>query len=384
MDRDRHKLLKPGQLDDRSLPAITVTDERDFATRLLRSGPLGFGEAFINESWRGGRGHGDLLTETDEVVDWLVAYVTNLMARERTATVASKLGWRWRLPVSAANSRQGSLRNISLHYDLPTAFFRTFLDDDLVYSCADYRTASSLATAQEAKLRGLLDLAQVGEGSRVLDIGCGWGALVVRAAAERKAVSTGITVSRGQCDHCSKLIEDRGLASTATVLLEDYRDHSGQYDSVMSVEMIEAVGARHWARYFTQIERLLAPGGTAVIQAITFPDDRMKRSLGNYSWVDRYIFPGGELISVEEVERILRRDTSLELTVGIRLSSSYARTLQEWRHRFCSRLEHVRALGFDEKFMRVWALYFAYFEAGFRARYLDVWQLKLSSRVASR
>ncbi|WP_410792304.1 class I SAM-dependent methyltransferase [Kribbella sp. C-35] len=380
MDRHRHVMLSgPEPLRDQGVPAITVMEAGDFSARLLRDGLLGFGEAFIADSWRGGAGGADLRGETDEIVDWLTIYADALAATESVRAMASKVGWRWRMPTSASNSREGARKNIARHYDLPVEFFRLFLDDDLTYSCADYRHAATLEAAQAAKINAVLDLAEVRAGSQVLDIGCGWGALV-SAATQRDARAVGLTISRRQYDYCSARLANSGSTNAASVILEDYRDHHDAYDSIVSVEMLEAVGSKHWAAYFKQLDRLLKPGGTAVIQTITFPDHRMKRSLGNYSWVDRYIFPGGELISVEEMDRIVARETSLELTATVRLTSSYATTLREWRHRFCANLDSVHAQGFDVGFARIWALYFAYFEAAFRARFLDVWQCQLKAR----
>ncbi|WP_329000882.1 cyclopropane-fatty-acyl-phospholipid synthase family protein [Kribbella sp. NBC_00709] len=377
MDRDRQAMLSgPKPLRNHNVPAITVVDAGDFSARLLRDGLLGFGEAFITGSWRGGAGAGDLRGETDAVVEWLTVYADALTSRETARAMASKVGWRWRMPTTANNSREDARQNIARHYDLPVEFFRLFLDDDLTYSSADYRHAATLEAAQAAKIEGILDLAEISTGGRLLDIGCGWGALL-SAATQRGACAVGLTISRKQFDHCSKRLADIGSAS---VILEDYRDHRDAYDSIVSVEMLEAVGSKSWATYFKQLDQLLKPGGTAVVQTITFPDHRMKRSLGNYSWVDRYIFPGGELISLEEIGRIVSRETSLELTATVRLTASYATTLREWRHRFCDNLDSVRSQGFDAGFTRIWALYLAYFEAAFRARFLDVWQCQLKRR----
>ncbi|SBT40414.1 class I SAM-dependent methyltransferase [Micromonospora narathiwatensis] len=377
LDRSRQSLVygSAGQRRE-DLPSITVTDPGDFAARLLHAGTLGFGEAFIEGSWRGGDGTGSLREETDEVVDWLAVYADKLAAREPAASFAGRLGWRWRLPRAVTNTKDGSRRNVALHYDLPPEFFRLFLDPGLTYSCADFRRANSLEAAQLHKINGLLDLAEVRSGCRLLDVGCGWGSLLAEAAA-RGAESTGITVSRRQYEYCLSRFGGATGFGAASVLLEDYRDHSGEYDSITSVEMIEAVGSAYWVGFFRKLGSLLASDGTIALQVITFPDGRMKRSIGNYSWVDRYIFPGGELTSIEEIDRILQRHTGLELTETRRLSSSYARTLRDWRHQFCARLEDVQKLGFDERFIRVWALYLAYFEAGFRVRYLDVWQCQL-------
>ncbi|MBL7258774.1 SAM-dependent methyltransferase [Paractinoplanes lichenicola] len=377
LDKSRQGLVRGSERGRHGVPTLTVTNPGDFAARLLRDGNLGFGEAFIQQSWRGGDGTASLQAETDEIVDWLAVYAGKLASRGRWNEVASQLGWRWRMPRGVPNTRGGARRNVALHYDLPPDFFRLFLDEDLVYSCADFSRATRLKEAQRDKMDAILDLAEVREGATLLDIGCGWGGLLVSAATRRGAHATGITVSQRQFDYCRARITDIAGPGTATVDLADYRDQSGVYHSITSVEMIEAVGSAYWASYLRELESLLATDGAIALQLITFPDGRMEQQLGNYSWVDRYIFPGGELPSIPAIERILKRDTGLEITQLRRLSASYAKTLRMWRHRFCARLEEVRDQGFDDRFIRIWALYLAYFEAGFRVRYLDVWQCQI-------
>jgi len=360
-------------------PCIVITDPAAFFARIGRDGSLGFGESYLLGVWEtAGRVRGaDNLS--DELAAWLTIYGEAL--RDKTSPLLRGLRrlWQARLPVAQRNSVDGAPGNVRAHYDLNSALFRVFLDDSLTYSSAWFDDAADdLAAAQTRKVDAILDLAGVTAGTRLLDVGSGFGYLGIRAALVRGAESTGLTLSQMQFDHCLRAVEAHGLGAKVEFRLEDYREHSGTYDSIVSVEMIEAVGADYWADYFSMIDRLLAPGGRVGLQVITFPHQRMLASKHDFSWVDRYIFPGGALPSLTEINRLLRARTSLEIVQARRLSDSYARTLKEWRHRFLRARSDVAGHGFDETFIRLWTLYFAYFEAGFRSRYCDVWQLGLA------
>ncbi len=233
-----------------------------------------------------------------------------------------------------------------------------------------------LADAQRRKVDRLLDLAGVGEGSRVLEIGTGWGELGIRAAA-RGATVRSITLSSEQQALAQERIAAAGHADAVQVDLLDYRLVDGEYDAVVSVEMIEAVGHQYWGTYFETIDRVLAPGGKVAIQAITMPHDRMLATRDTYTWVHKYIFPGGFLPSTKAIADITRDRTSLRVTDRLSMGQHYAQTLRLWDERFVARAAEVDGLGFDAVFRRMWHFYLEYSRAGFASGYLDVQQIQL-------
>jgi cyclopropane-fatty-acyl-phospholipid synthase len=210
----------------------------------------------------------------------------------------------------------------------------------------------------------------------LLEIGTGWGELALRAAA-RGASVTSLTISPAQFEVATKRAADAGLASRIDVRLSDYREAEGSYDAVVSVEMIEAVGTRYWPAYFRTIDRVLAPGGRAGIQAITMPHDQMLATMNGQTWIHQYIFPGGQIPSLRAISDALASHTDLRVTSDLAMGGHYARTLSQWRVGFASAEDEVGALGFSRSFQRMWALYLAYAQAGFAAGYLDVHQLVL-------
>jgi cyclopropane-fatty-acyl-phospholipid synthase len=390
IDRRRHAVLLPSgqRVGHPTGPCIRIVDEADLAARLFSQGSLGFGEAFIAGSWCGhptdgaddvGHDTGDVRAELDTVADWLTVYAERIDRFERSLARLARPAWNWRLPRAPGNDLEGSKANVSAHYDLPVEFFRLFLDDTLTYSCGLFTGGSDLRAAQVAKVERLLDLADVRSGRTLLDVGCGWGFLAAHAARSRDVDVVGITLSGSQAHQAREMAREFGVADRVRIEVTDYRLHRGEYDAIVSVEMLEAVGSDHWADYAQSMDRLCAPDGRVALQAFTYPHQRMLRSKRSYSWVHRYIFPGGELISLTELDRVFCKEATgrFEIQDMSRLSSSYAVTLRQWRHRFSLALDQVRDLGFDDNFIRVWLLYLAYFEAGFRARYLDVWQLGL-------
>jgi cyclopropane-fatty-acyl-phospholipid synthase len=287
-----------------------------------------------------------------------------------------------RMPSHHDNTIEGARANIHQHYDLSNDLFKAFLDESMTYSAAVFNgdpadTTDDLAVAQRRKIDRLLDTADVRSGSRVLEIGTGWGELAIRAA-ERGADVTTLTISTEQAELARQRIAAAGLTDRAHVQLRDYREVRGQYDSVVSVEMIEAVGANHWDEYFSTIDRVLAPGGRMGLQAILQDDVTVRATGDTYTWIRKYIFPGGQIASVEAIERTLRRCTSLRISDSYTFGRHYAETLRRWRERFEARSAEIARLGFDETFRRMWSLYLAYSEAGFRTGYLDVAQFTLT------
>jgi cyclopropane-fatty-acyl-phospholipid synthase len=217
----------------------------------------------------------------------------------------------------------------------------------------------------------------VGLGTKVLEIGTGWGALAIRAA-QRGATVTTITLSAEQAALAQQRVEDAGVAGRVDIRICDYREIDGEYDAVVSVEMIEAVGEQYWPAYFSSLERVLAPGGRVGIQAILLEHDRMLATRDQYTWIHKYIFPGGALPSLEAIDDVVAKHTGLRVVDTAAFGQDYAATLRAWRTRFDAHACEVDALGFDQRFRRMWDFYLAYCEAGFATGYLDVAQLVLS------
>ncbi|MFD5466619.1 class I SAM-dependent methyltransferase [Kitasatospora sp. NPDC127059] len=356
-------------------PVLRLHRPQAFFHRVGESGLIGFGEAYQAGDWN----------SPD-----LVALLTELATAPETL-VPTGAQWLRRLYVqrppdeelsTAANAR----RNIHRHYDLSNDLFALFLDPTMTYSSALFPTGpgraplatwDGLPAAQHRKIDRLLDLAAVGPGTRLLEIGTGWGELALRAAA-RGAHVVSLTLSEEQLVLARRRIADAGHSDRAEVRLCDYRAAEGLYDAVVSVEMIEAVGRPFWPDYFRTLDRVLAPGGRAALQAITMPHDRMIASSRTYTWILKYIFPGGLIPSVRAMEETAARHTRLRLIRADAFGPHYAETLRLWRERFTERSPQIASLGFDDVFQRMWELYLAYSEAGFRTGYLDVHQILLT------
>ncbi len=338
-----------------------------FFHRLGTGSTIGFGEAYMAGDWTS--------PDPAAVLTPFAARMARLVPRPLQVLRQFVDA---RRPSGERNTPDGARANIHRHYDLSNDLFGAFLDESMTYSSAWFEPGDDLHAAQLRKIDGVLDLARVGPGSRVLEIGTGWGALAIRAA-RRGATVTTLTISAEQRDLAVRRIAAAGVADRVQVRLQDYREASGSYDAVVSVEMIEAVGEEYWPVYFTTLNRLLAPGGSAGLQAITMPHDRMEATRHTQTWITKYVFPGGQLLSVPAVEQHTRT-AGLAITARRRLGDHYARTLHEWRTRFTAAAERVAELGFDETFRRMWEFYLAYCEAGFRAGYLDVWQFRLTRR----
>ena len=356
-------------------PTLRLRDPEAFLQRVASGGLIGFGESFQADEW-----------DSPDLVG-----VLTVLAGAMPSLVPARLQWlrRWftaRQPAEQFGTPDNARRNVAAHYDLSNELFALFLDPTMTYSSGLFdaddagRPQASwtlLEAAQRRKTDRLLDLAGVGAGSRVLEIGTGWGELALRAAARGARVVT-LTLSTEQQALARRRIAAAGHADRVEVRLCDYRAATGQYDAVVSVEMVEAVGRAHWPAYFGVLDRLLAPGGRVALQAITMPHDRMLASERTFTWIQKYIFPGGLLPSVEAVEEVLAGHTRLRLTDQRAFGAHYAETLRLWRERFAERADEVELLGFDRVFRRMWTLYLGYSEAGFRSGYLDVRQLLLT------
>jgi cyclopropane-fatty-acyl-phospholipid synthase len=288
------------------------------------------------------------------------------------------------IPHEQRNTLTGSRRNIEAHYDLSNELFAAFLDPTLTYSSALFDRAQpieaqSLAEAQLRKVHAILDEARVGDGTRVLEIGTGWGTLAIEAARRGADVTT-LTLSREQAELARERVAAAGLADRVEVRLQDYREARGSFDAVVSVEMIEAVGEEYWPAYFRALDGLLAPGGTVAIQAILMSHERLLRTRRSFGWIQKHIFPGGLIPSLEAIDQVTSHRTGLRVTKVHAFGRDYAETLRRWRMRFSAEWPRIEQHGFDETFRRKWEFYLAYCEAGFAAGYLDVAQLRMERR----
>jgi cyclopropane-fatty-acyl-phospholipid synthase len=349
-------------------PAMTVHRPDEFYARVGRDGLIGFGEAYLTGAWDA--------RDLTAFLTVLAADVADLVPRplQRLRPLVAR-----RTPRAHRTTTDRTRDLIAHHYDLSNDLFRLFLDESLSYSSAlfDGDAGEDLHTAQLRKIDRLLDVTGVGPGTRVLEIGTGWGELAIRAAA-RGATVRSVTLSSEQQSLARERIAAAGCGDRVEVELCDYRHVAGErYDAVLSVEMVEAVGHDYWPTYFRTVDRLLAPGGRAGIQAILMPHDRMLATRGSYTWINKYIFPGGFLPSAQAIDEVTARHTSLRVTDRLAFGPDYAETLRRWDEAFLADAARVRDLGFDETFLRMWHFYLCYSRAGFASGYLDVQQLLL-------
>jgi cyclopropane-fatty-acyl-phospholipid synthase len=336
--------------------------------RVLAHGDIGFAESYLAGEW-----------DSDHLADLLT-----LLANNRDVLARAVYGSFWRLlghrllHMLRMNTRSGSRRNIEAHYDLGNSFYAEWLDPSMTYSSALFADAEqSLEEAQYNKYRSLLREMGVQPGQHILEVGCGWGGLAEVAATEFDCKVTGLTLSPSQLAAAEVRAERKGFADRVSFHLRDYRDEQGRYDHIVSIEMIEAVGERFWPTYFRQLSRCLKPGGRIGIQAITIQDNLFARYRRGTDFIQRYVFPGGMLPSPAQIRKQVGKVT-LEVVAERAFGLDYARTLVLWRQGFEAKLERVRKLGFDERFIRLWRFYLSYCEAGFRAGSTDVYHYVLA------
>jgi cyclopropane-fatty-acyl-phospholipid synthase len=362
-----------------SAPLMTLRRPDAFYRRLGAGGLIGFGESYMAGDW-----------DSDDLTALLTVFASEVATLVPRPLQALRRFYVRRQPPADDPSEANARSNIHRHYDLSNDLFSLFLDETMTYSSALFEAGADgtpvasdalLAQAQRRKIDRLLDLAGVGPSSRVLEIGTGWGELALRAAARGARVLT-VTLSAEQQALARQRVARAGLADRVTVQLRDYRQVTGQFDAIVSVEMIEAVGARYWPDYFAALDRLLAPGGRAGVQSITMRHDRMLATRDTHTWVLKYIFPGGLIPSVTAIEDNVAR-TSLRVAGRRDFGAHYEQTLRVWRERFGASQDELERLGFDEVFRRMWLLYLSYAEAGFRAGYLDVSQFLLVKEAQS-
>ncbi|MFC6705499.1 class I SAM-dependent methyltransferase [Flexivirga alba] len=361
-------MLPDGQVlggDQRtSAPTMTIHDPTTMMRRIGTAGMIGFGESYLAGEW-----------DSDELallIEQFARGVEILVPRPLHALRALVLQ---RQPSADRPDRAHSRSNVERHYDLSNDLFASFLDETMSYSSALYGPGDDLLAAQRRKMDRLLDEAGVTGNTELLEIGSGWGGSALRAA-RRGAVVRSITLSEQQQEWANTMLAAEGVSTAAHVDLLDYRDAEGRYDAVVSVEMIEAVGLDFLDTYFAKIASALRPGGRAAIQAIVIPHHRALTTQHTYTWIHKYIFPGGALPSVRLITESAAK-AGLRVTGDLALGDSYVRTLDTWANSFAEKASHVDDLGFDETFRRMWDFYLRYSEGGFRAGYLDVHQITL-------
>ena len=402
-----------GRRFGRGGPLMRIHRPDELYARLGRDGLIGFGEAYLTGAW-----------DADDLAGFLTvpaAHIATLVPGplQRMRALVTP-----RMPSHHRGTEPQTRANVAHHYDLSNDLFELLLDETLSYSSALFDTSvlpieapteptaeppagttadpvphhlvatppeptdsvdprlhsPDLVEAQHRKIERLLDEAGVTAGTRVLEIGTGWGELAIRAARRGATVHT-ITLSVEQLELARRRIAAAGFADRVRVELMDYRSLArtgATYDAVVSVEMIEAVGHEFWGTYFRTIDRVLAPGGRVALQAITMPHDRMLATRGGHTWINKYVFPGGFLPSVEAIDQVTRDETTLRLVGRLEMGSHYTETLRRWDRRFLAQRDAVLALGFDDTFVRMWHFYLAYSQAGFASGYLDVSQLTLT------
>ncbi len=345
---------------------VTIRSRRLLA-RLATRGALGLGESFVAGEW-----------DSDDVPGFVGLLLANAAgARERHPRLHRLMTARPRL--ARRNSLHRARRNISYHYDLGNELFRLMLDETMTYSCAVFESPDeSLEQAQLRKLRRVCDKLALTPDDHVLEIGCGWGSFALVAAGEYGARVTGLTISSEQAALARERVDAAGLSDRVEIVERDYRLVEGQFSKVASIEMLEAIGADQWPAYFAAIDRLLAPGGIACVQTILIPDQRFERYRATPDWIERYIFPGCLIPSLAALVPVVAASSELALYGIEELGPDYAETLRRWRQRFRAAQAEIRALGYDERFERIWDFYLASCEACFETRWLRDAQLVLA------
>ena len=362
--------IRTGDAEHAAAPLRIDVHGPGFYRALAANGSVGAAESYMDGEW-----------DCADLVGLVQLLVRNRDLLDGMEGGPARLGG-WALKAWHAlrrNTRDGARRNIAAHYDLGNPFFRLFLSDDLMYSSALYAGEDdSLEAASTRKLDRICDKLRLGTDDHVVEIGTGWGGFAVHAARTRGCRVTTTTISREQHALACQRVADAGLQDRVQVLLSDYRDLRGQFDKLVSIEMIEAIGPQYLDTYFATLGRLLKPEGLGLVQAITIEDHRYEQALRTVDFIKRHVFPGSFIPSIAAMLAAKTRSTDLALVHLEDFGPSYARTLHDWRLRFLANREAVRAQGFDERFLRMWEFYLAYCEGGFLERSIGVAHLLLA------
>ena len=375
-DGSAHEFGAPGAAPQRVAPGVSNTAiiqvrQPDFFRKCVLAGDIGFAESFLDGDWD--------TPDLTSVIGWFllnVEHAPTLSGSQRAQSLAlnllrlgNRLGHALR-----PNSRLIARENIRAHYDLSNDFFALWLDPSMMYSCARWSGAATLEAAQVAKNDALCQKLRLQASDHVLEIGTGWGAWSIHAARHYGCRVTSLTISQQQFDLARERIAAAGLADRIEVRLQDYRDVTGGFDKIVSIEMLEAVGHRYLADYAAVCNRVLKPSGLIALQFITYPDARYRELRHGVDFIQKHIFPGSLLLSVNRLNQLFAEQGGFVLHGLEDMGHDYVRTLQAWRGSFQARLAEVRALGFDERFIRKWEYYLCYCEAAFAMRNISVVQ----------
>lgn len=351
----------------REIDAVGIVNIRDFtfARRTVLGSDLGFFESYAQEEW-----------DTPQLADCLYIFARNADHIQSAFHAHPVIGWAEQLRhYLRKNTHAGARKNIMAHYDLGNEFYEKWLDTGMTYSSALFRPDTlNLEEAQLQKYQTLANTMMIGPNDEVLEIGSGWGGFAEFTARDIGAHITSITISKAQFEYAQKRIFKAGLNEKVNLELRDYRDMSGTFDKIASIEMYEAVGKEYWSDYFAKISQCLKPGGSVGIQAITIAERYVKDYERSPDFIQRHVFPGGMLASPSEIFKRLRA-VGLFHSSAMPFGLDYARTLLTWHERFLEAWEEIKPLGFDQRFKKTWQFYLAYCEAGFRAATTDVYQI---------
>ncbi|MFT7032616.1 MAG: cyclopropane-fatty-acyl-phospholipid synthase [Cyclobacteriaceae bacterium] len=350
---------------------IKITDPR-FFSKIKLYGDVGFGEAYVEGYWE--------TSSITNVISWTLLNFDNVPGL--SGSKAGKFLWNSFQFVNRfihkanSNTKEGSKKNISYHYDLSNEFYRLWLDSSMTYSSAYFDSKEkSLFDAQQNKYQKLAKKLQLAEGDHVLEIGCGWGSMAIFMASNYDVKVTGITISQEQYDYATKKVAEAGLENKINILFEDYRNLKGKFDKIVSIEMIEAVGYKYYKAYFQKVHNLLNPQGIVAIQVITSPDSRFDELKKGIDWIQKHVFPGSLLPSIAILNKSVNGTGDLNLINLEDMGLHYSRTLNQWRKNFNEKLDEVKSLGFNEEFIRKWNYYLSYCEAAFKMRNISVVQM---------
>ena len=359
--RFRAEGSKPGPVAE-----VTINNPDVFA-RLVREGDLGFCDAYLDGWWT--------TPDLQAFMDFI--HADNDDMYDGFPGMALVRAWEKARFWFQSNTKRQALKNISYHYDLGNDFYSLWLDDTMTYSSALFNTSQeSLEKAQIAKYASMVDQMGVKPGDHVLEIGCGWGGFAEYAAKERGLKVTGLTISKEQLEYAQKRIKNKGLSDKVNLKLQDYRDETGVYDGVASIEMFEAVGEKYWPVYFDKIKQCLKPGRQATLQIITIQDARWEVYRKSVDFIQKYIFPGGMLPSPSVLRKEVHK-AGLSVQHSIEFGKSYSQTLRRWFEVFNNKWDNISAMGFDDRFRRMWNFYLTSCAATFESGNCDVTQITL-------
>ena len=359
--RFRAEGSKPGPV------AEVKINNPDVFARLVREGDLGFCDAYLDGWWT--------TPDLQAFMDFI--HADNDDMYDGFPGMALVRAWEKARFWFQSNTKRQALKNISYHYDLGNDFYSLWLDDTMTYSSALFNTSQeSLEKAQIAKYASMVDQMGVKPGDHVLEIGCGWGGFAEYAAKERGLKVTGLTISKEQLEYAQKRIKSKGLSDKVNLKLQDYRDETGVYDGVASIEMFEAVGEKYWPVYFDKIKQCLKPGKQATLQIITIQDARWDVYRKSVDFIQKYIFPGGMLPSPSVLRQEIHR-AGLSVQHSIEFGKSYSQTLRRWFEVFNNKWDNISAMGFDDRFRRMWNFYLTSCAATFESGNCDVTQITL-------